>query len=93
MEGAPVGAVKDLEEEGFLSGLGRSVGTDEPSLVVDEGRNLGRSGGDGGDEKEGEVQETEPRVNWASDSPSAEAIQMWLRYSDFSPSMTGVRTT
>ena len=34
-----------------------------------------------------------PRVNWMLRLPSAAATQMWLRYSDFSPSMRGSRTT
>ena len=37
--------------------------------------------------------ECSPLVNRTLRLPSADATQMWLRYSDFSPSMRGSRTT
>jgi hypothetical protein len=36
--------------------------------------------------------DSSPRVYWRAPLPSAAAIQMWVRYSDCSPSMRGSRT-
>ena len=45
------------------------------------------------EENAGPEADFSPRVNWRAPEPSAFTTQMWERYSDFSPSMTGTRVT